>query len=76
MNLFSDARFAQYKKNEDVSMNAPEVENIPIISVESREVTLILTTTVINGQLTEQYFSKDGQMVAQKKPTSSANEVS
>ena len=48
----------------------------PSIHVESKEVTLILTTIVLDGHTTQQYFTKDGQLIAQKELTSSANEVS
>lgn len=78
MNKFNDARFAQYKKKEVSSMKTAPVATIetPSIHVESKEVTLILTTIVLDGHTTQQYFTKDGQLIAQKELTSSANEVS
>lgn len=74
MNRFNDARFAHIPKKKEGSAMNELIQ--PSFTVESREVTLILTTTIINGQQSEQYFSKDGQLIAQKKPTSVAPEVS
>lgn len=70
MNHFNDARFAHVTKEDGV------VDKIPEISIKSQEVTLILTTTIINGIYSEQYFTKDGQMIAEKKPTPAATDVS
>ena len=72
MNQFNEARFAHVPKKKEECVMA---SNSPI-SVESREVTLILTTTVINGQRSDQYFTKDGQLIAKKELTSVAPEVS
>lgn len=73
MNRFNDARFAHIPKKKEESAMKELIQ--PSFTVESREVTLILTTTIINGQRSEQYFSKDGQLIAQKKPTSAATEI-
>lgn len=74
MNRFNDARFAHIPKKKEESAMKELIQ--PSFTVESREVTLILTTTIINGQRSEQYFSKDGQLIATtKKPTSAATEV-
>lgn len=74
MTRFNDARFAHIPKKKEGSAMNELIQ--PSFTVESREVTLILTTTIINGQRSEQYFSKDGQLIAQKKPTPVAAEVS
>ncbi len=77
MNQFNDARFAQYKKKEDKPVEPREKQTSEIISVESREVSLILTTVNLSDRRIDQYYTKDGQLLAVKKePTSSANEVS
>lgn len=77
MNQFNDARFAQYKKKEDKSVEPREKQTSEIISVESREVSLILTTVNLSDRRIDQYYTKDGQLLAVKKePTSSVNEVS
>lgn len=47
------------------------------ISIESKQVSLILTTVIVNGQRTDQYFTQDGKLIAtKKKPTPAATEVS
>ena len=74
MNRFNDARFAHIPKKKEESAMKELIQ--PPFTVESREVTLILTTTIINGQRSEQYFSKDGELIATKKPTSAATEIS
>lgn len=74
MNRFNDARFAHIPKKKEESTMKELIQ--PSFTVESRKVSLILTTTIINGQRSEQYFSKDGQLIAQKKPTPVAAEVS
>ena len=74
MTRFNDARFAHIPKKKEGSAMNELIQ--PSFTVESREVTLKLTTTIINGQRSEQYFSKDGQLIAQKKPTPVAAEVS
>lgn len=73
MNRFNDARFAHIPKKKEESAMKELIQ--PPFTIESREVTLILTTTIINGQRSEQYFSKDGQLIAQKEPTSVAAEI-
>ncbi|HFE9853001.1 TPA: helix-turn-helix domain containing protein, partial [Enterococcus faecalis] len=72
MNRFNNARFAHVpKKKEEVLMNGPDV------SIESKQVSLILTTVIVSGQRIDQYFTQEGELIATtKKPTSSANEVS
>lgn len=77
MNRFNDARFAHIpKKKEEVPMNGPTV-NQSDVSIESKQVSLILTTVIVSGQRTDQYFTQEGELIATKKePTSSANEVS
>ncbi|WP_438717059.1 helix-turn-helix domain containing protein [Enterococcus sp. AZ109] len=75
MQRFNDARFASYSK-EDRSMDK-NIDNTSPISVESKQVMLILTTVTINGKCTNQYFTQDGQLIATKKePTSGATEIS
>lgn len=82
MNRFNDARFAHVTKNkEEKTMSLDSVEAITqdldqSISIDSREITLILTTTTINGQKVQQFFTKEGELLATKKPTSVAPEVS
>lgn len=79
MNKFNEARFAQYKNREVEPMktNPVEIKHIPKFSVNSMEVTVILTSVVLDGQeIQQQYFTKDGQLIVQKELTSSANEVS
>lgn len=78
MNKFNDVRFAQYKKKEASPMKTAPVATIatPAINIESKEITLILTTIILDGHTTQQYFTKDGQLIAQKELTPSANEVS
>lgn len=77
MTRFNDARFAHVpKKKEEVPMNGPTV-NQSDVSIESKQVSLILTTVIVSGQRTDQYFTQEGELIATKKePTSSANEVS
>ena len=79
MNKFNEARFAQYKNREVEPMktNPVEIKHIPAFSVNSMEVTVILTSVVKDGQeIQQQYFTKDGQLIVQKELTPSANEVS
>lgn len=78
MNKFNDARFAQYKKKEAPQMEKTSVASIPMssIDVESKEVILILTTIVLDGHKIQQYFTKEGQLVAQKELTPVTAEVS
>lgn len=57
-------------------MNGPIV-NQSDVSIESKQVSLILTTVIVSGQRTDQYFTQEWELIATKKePTSSANEVS
>lgn len=80
MNRFNDARFAHMPKQKGVkpmsveSTGTQELEQS--ISIESREVTLILTTTTINTQKVQQFFTKEGELLATKKLTPVAAEVS
>ena len=82
MNTFNEARFAHIPKNkEEKQVEQQEQTNFMdtkalSVSVESREITLIQTTTEINGRKLLQYFTKDGQLLAQKELTSVAAEVS
>lgn len=68
MTRFNDARFAQYRKKEEEPMIQKEqpLKPVQVVSVESKEVTLILTTTIIDGQRSEQYFTKEGQLLIKK----------
>lgn len=77
MDRFNDARFAHIpKKKEDVQMVKP-TEKPSGVSIESKQVSLILTTVIVNGQRTDQYFTQDGELIATKKePTSAATEIS
>lgn len=80
MNRFNDARFAHIPKQKGDkpmlvdSTGTQELEQS--ISIESREVTLILTTTTINAQKVQQFFTKEGELLATKKLTPVAAEVS
>lgn len=65
-----------YIEEED-RMKKNSFESIPVPCVESKEITLILTTITESDHKIEQYFTKDGRLViCKKEPTSSANEVS
>lgn len=81
MNRFNNARFAHVPKQQEEDKTVTNVENANTqdisqsISIESREVTLILTTTIINDQKVQQFFTKEGELLATKKPTSVAPEV-
>ncbi|MGV3085140.1 helix-turn-helix domain containing protein [Enterococcus dispar] len=67
MNRFNDARFAHIpKKKEEVEVNV-STENSSDISIESKQVNLILTTVCINGQRTEQYYLPNGDLLVIKK---------
>ncbi len=76
MNRFNEARFAHIpKKKEDVLMTG-STEKPADISIESKQVSLILTTVIVSGQRTDQYFTQDGELIATKKePTSGATEI-
>ena len=82
MNRFNDARFAHVPKNkEENTMSLDSVEAVTqdldqSISIESREITLILSTTTINGRKMQQFFTKDGELLATKKLTPVAPEIS
>ncbi|MGG5373547.1 hypothetical protein IGI67_005220 [Enterococcus sp. AZ196] len=82
MKKFNDARFAHVPKNkEEKTMSLDSHETVPqdipqAISIESREITLILTTTTINGHKVQQFFTKDGELLATKKLTPVAPEIS
>lgn len=76
MDRFNDARFAHIpKKKEDVPVTGP-TEKLSDVSIESKQVSLILTTVIVSGQRTDQYFTQDGELIATKKPTSAATEIS
>lgn len=76
MNRFNDARFAHVpKKKEEVSVTVTKENSLDVL-VESKEITLILTTTIINGQRIEQYFTKKGELLVKKEPTSVTAEIS
>ncbi|MDT2601020.1 helix-turn-helix domain containing protein [Enterococcus hulanensis] len=76
MTRFNDARFAHVsKKKEEVLMNGSTV-NQSDVSIESKQVSLILTTVIVSGQRTDQYFTQEGELIATtKKPTSGATEA-
>lgn len=82
MDRFNDARFAHVpKKKEEKPVEIQEQTKVMdpndiSVTVESREITLIQTTTVFNGLKFLQYFTKDGQLLAQKEPTPVPVEVS
>ncbi|MGX7132377.1 helix-turn-helix domain containing protein [Enterococcus songbeiensis] len=83
MNRFNDARFAAYPRKEEPIMNVTPVitgttlEREKSVDIQSKQVTVILTSIIIDGKRTDQYFLPNGQLIAVKKePTSSANEVS
>lgn len=76
MNRFNQARFAHISKKQEAISMTESTENLSDISIESKQVCLILTTVIVNGQQTDQYFTQTGELIATKKPTSSANEVS
>ncbi|MFQ7605742.1 MAG: helix-turn-helix domain containing protein [Enterococcus avium] len=60
MARFNDSRFARIpKEKESLSMND--------FSIESKQVSLILTTIITGGQRIEQYFTQTGQVIATKK---------
>lgn len=57
-------------------MEINDFESIPDLPVESKEVTLILTTMIFNDQKIEQYFTKDGQLIAHNEaPISFAGDI-
>lgn len=67
---FNDARFAHLsKEKEDIPM-VKTVEELPNVSIESKQVSLILTTVIVNGQRTEQYFLPSGDLLLTKKTDS------
>ncbi len=77
MDRFNQARFAKYKKPEVTPMETKPVVKMPAVSVSSKEVTLIMTTVILDGQeIQHQYFTKEGQLVAQKELTPAATDVS
>ncbi|MHC5373604.1 helix-turn-helix domain containing protein [Enterococcus sp. LJL120] len=71
MDKFNNARFASYPKKKEKTVM--ETKETPAVSVDSREVTLILTTTIVNGYQTEQYFTKEGRLIAKKELTTPAS---
>lgn len=74
MDKFNDARFAHIpKKKEDTSM-VKTVENPSNVSIESKQISLILTIVIVNGQRTEQYFLPNGELLATKKTDSAGKQ--
>lgn len=74
MARFNDARFAHIPDKKEEQLMEIESENI---SIESKQVSLILTTVIVNGQQTDQYFTQEGELIATKKePTPAATEIS
>ncbi|MDT2770529.1 helix-turn-helix domain containing protein [Enterococcus pseudoavium] len=77
MDQFNDTRFAHLPKKKEVTPMVKPANNLSNVSIESKQVSLILTTVIANGQRTEQYFTQAGELIATKKePTSAATEVS
>ncbi|WP_291292608.1 helix-turn-helix domain containing protein [Enterococcus sp.] len=76
MQKFNDARFAQYAKKEEVSMQTEEPTQSRSVtagslSIESKEERVIHTTVIFAGVETHTYFSADGTKIVeiQKGPT-------
>lgn len=83
MQKFNDARFAQYAKKEEDSMQTEQpMQSRSVtagsLSIESKEERMIHTVVIFAGLETHTYFSADGTKIGeiQKEATSSANEVS
>lgn len=77
MNNFNDARFSSTKKKE-VQTVKPTEQNTKQeagsdFSVQSCEVILIATTTTLNDRTIKQFFTKSGELVAQKELTTPAS---
>ncbi|MEQ7242610.1 helix-turn-helix domain-containing protein [Enterococcus gallinarum] len=83
MQKFNDARFAQYAKKEENSMQTEQpMQSRSVtagsLNIESKEERVIHTVVIFAGVETHTYFSADGTKIGeiQKEATSSANEVS
>lgn len=77
MDKFNDARFAHLPKKKEATPMVKPAEKPSDVSIESKQVSLILTTVIVNDQRTEQYFTQAGELIATKKePTSVAPEIS
>lgn len=77
MDKFNETRFAYIPKKEEkqmeqeISSSHSNLSNA--VSVDSKEVTIILTTITINDHTFQQYFSKDGRLIAKKELTTPAS---
>lgn len=76
MQRFNDARFAQYAKKEENSMQTEQpMQSRSVtagsLSIESKEERVIHTVVILAGLETHTYFSSDGNKIAeiQKEPT-------
>gem|GEM_PF-1459792 len=83
MQKFNDARFAQYAKKEEDSMQVEQPiqsrsVNAESLSIESKEERVIHTVVIFAGVETHTYFSSDGTKIAeiQKEPTPAVTDVS
>lgn len=83
MQNFNDARFAQYAKKEENSMQTEQpMQSRSVtagsLSIESREERVIHTVVIFAGVETHTYFSSDGNKIAeiQKEPTPAGTDVS
>lgn len=67
MQRFNDQRFAHVQRKEPqvVQEEMKQAEAIPIVN--SKHVTVIITTVVTNGIQTDQYFLPNGELLATKK---------
>lgn len=70
MQRFNDQRFAHVQRKEPqvVQEEMKQAEAIPIVN--SKHVTVIITTVVTNGIRTDQYFLPNGELLATKKTDS------
>lgn len=76
MDRFNDARFAHLSKEKEAILMVKTVENLSNVSIESKQINLILTTVIVNGQRTEQYFLPSGDLLLTKKLTPPASNES
>ena len=83
MQKFNDARFAQYAKKEEDSMQTEQpMQSRSVtagsLSIESKEERVIHTVVIFAGVETHTYFSADGTKIAeiQKEPTPVSASVS
>lgn len=76
MQRFNDQRFAHVrrKENSDLKEDMNQPKSTPEIT--SKHLTVILTTIVLNGIQTDQYFLPDGELLATKKLTRPASNES